>query len=346
MASSSSGGRKSSELKMMISASHQDVDEMKENLDKLKKLSKDDKSESAMLRSRIDEQSALICILKQRADEALTQSQTLKRVNQELETFRCQAQEIIETEIKKSSMLDQRFFELAENHEEMIRIKDDYKHRNEELVKENAHLRSENTNLFSASLREKDEQIDSLQKHVLSLKDQCKELNQVISRLKSESQETEQSQGDRIRLLEKQLHDSKRNLNAAQSQLKQQSENLKNVDTNSTLKLEKLRKEKDEMLELAMHRGKLVQDKQREMKELQSKVASAEREVQRMEDKFEREAAQVSTNLRVIRLKDEKEQAQCTLKKLTMEYEAYKKHSSSLLSKERSLNAQLRNLVS
>ena len=46
---------------------------------------------------------------------------------------------------------------------------------------------------------------------------------------------------------------------AAQSQLKQQSENLKNVDTNSTLKLEKLRKEKDEMLELAMHRGKLVQ---------------------------------------------------------------------------------------
>ena len=45
----------------------------------------------------------------------------------------------------------------------------------------------------------------------------------------------------------------------AQSQLKQQTENLRNSDTNNTLKLEKLMKEKDEMLELAMHRGKLIQ---------------------------------------------------------------------------------------
>ena len=42
---------------------------MQQNLDKLKNLSHDDKTETAMLRSRIDEQGQLICILKQRADE-------------------------------------------------------------------------------------------------------------------------------------------------------------------------------------------------------------------------------------------------------------------------------------
>ncbi|XP_038044637.1 coiled-coil domain-containing protein 89-like [Patiria miniata] len=346
MASSSSGGRTSKELKMMISASNQDVDEMQGNLDKLKKLTKDDKTEAAMLRARIDEQSQLICILKQRADESLARSQTLERVNRDLEMFRDNAQEIIETEVKKSGLLERRFNELAENHEEMIRIKDDYKHKNEELRAENSRLRDENSRLFSAALVEKDGKIDSLQKQVTSLKEQCKELNQFVSRLQTEYHEKSQAMEGRIKHLEKQLNDTHKKLKGAQSQLQQQSDNLKNSDANHSLKLEKLAKEKDEMLELAMHRGKLIQDKQREIKDLQSKVAEAEREVSRMEDKFEREAAMVSTNLQVIRLKGEKDEAQHTLKQINMEYEAYKKHSSSLLAKERSLNAQLRNLVS
>ena len=39
--------------------------DIQENLRKLRALSEDDKSEAAMLRSRIDEQSQLIMILKQ-----------------------------------------------------------------------------------------------------------------------------------------------------------------------------------------------------------------------------------------------------------------------------------------
>ena len=43
----------------------QDMGDIQENLRKLRALSEDDKSEAAMLRSRIDEQSQLIMILKQ-----------------------------------------------------------------------------------------------------------------------------------------------------------------------------------------------------------------------------------------------------------------------------------------
>ena len=42
-----------------------DMGDIQENLRKLRALSEDDKSEAAMLRSRIDEQSQLIMILKQ-----------------------------------------------------------------------------------------------------------------------------------------------------------------------------------------------------------------------------------------------------------------------------------------
>ena len=151
---------------------------MQQNLDKLKNLSHDDKTETAMLRSRIDEQGQLICILKQRADEALVRSHTLERVNKELERFRTEAQEIIDGEIKRSKMLDMRFNELAENHEEMIRFKDEYKHQNVELRKQNAQLKDENSKLFSAALVERNDKIIALGRYVGSLKDECKELKE------------------------------------------------------------------------------------------------------------------------------------------------------------------------
>ncbi len=61
---------------------------MQSNLAKLRSLSEDDKTENAMLRSRIDQQSELIMILKQRTDEAVTKAHTLERINDELKAFR------------------------------------------------------------------------------------------------------------------------------------------------------------------------------------------------------------------------------------------------------------------
>lgn len=61
---------------------------MKKNLDKLKALSEDDKSENGKLRSRIDEQCRLIMFLKQRADEGTLRIRALEKVNKELLEFR------------------------------------------------------------------------------------------------------------------------------------------------------------------------------------------------------------------------------------------------------------------
>ncbi len=64
------------------------MSDMQANLAKLRSLSEDDKTENAMLRSRIDQQSELIMILKQRTDEAVTKAHTLERINDELKAFR------------------------------------------------------------------------------------------------------------------------------------------------------------------------------------------------------------------------------------------------------------------
>lgn len=116
-----------------------------------------------MLRSRIDEQSQLIMILKNRADEAIVRTQTLEKINSELVEFRENATEKLNHEIRKFNLLDKRFSELADNHEEMIKFKDEYKRVNTELRAENERLRDENRKLFSKALLEKDEMIKNLE---------------------------------------------------------------------------------------------------------------------------------------------------------------------------------------
>lgn len=146
-------------------------------LSKLKGLAKDDKTENAMLRSRIDEQSQLIMILKNRADEAVTRIQTLERINKELTDFRENAQEDLNHEIRKFNLLDARFNDLASNHEEMIKYKDEYKRVNADLRKENDRLKDENAKLFNSTILEKEDTIRQLEGKLVSIEDQCKALN-------------------------------------------------------------------------------------------------------------------------------------------------------------------------
>jgi len=145
---------------------------MQANLAKLKALSEDDKTENALLRGRIDEQSQLIMILKQRADEAVFKVRALERLNEELEEFRDNAEEEFRIQNKKCNMLDARFSDLAHNHEEMIKIKDEYKNRNKDLMRENARLLQDNTRLFSKAIEERDSVIHELEKKVGSLREQ------------------------------------------------------------------------------------------------------------------------------------------------------------------------------
>ena len=150
---------------------------MKNNLVRLRGLAENEKTENAMLQSRLDEQSQLIMILKQSTDEKGTRLKTLERINEELTLFRDEAGGKLERETRQNNMLDARFNELAENHDEMIKIKDDYKRRNVSLQEENAKLREDNAKLFSKAIQDRDVTIAELQKKVGSLKEQTASLD-------------------------------------------------------------------------------------------------------------------------------------------------------------------------
>ena len=130
-----------------------------------------------MLRSRIDEQSQLIMILKARADEAIIRTQTLEKINAELTEFRENASDNLNHEIRKFNLLDKRFNDLASNHEELIKYKDEYKRVNIELRQENDRLRDENRKLFSKALLEKDDIIKGLEEKFAAAQNQISNLD-------------------------------------------------------------------------------------------------------------------------------------------------------------------------
>ena len=67
---------------------------------------------------------------------------------------------------KARSTLEQRFRTLSSNHEELIRIKDEYKTDNQVLRQENVKLRSEEEERVSEVLQEKEKQLCTLRETV------------------------------------------------------------------------------------------------------------------------------------------------------------------------------------
>lgn len=149
------------------------MDDVHRTLEKGRGLSQKERTEEELLRSRIDEQSSLICMLKQRADGMLLRCQALEQVNTELQNLQVNMQTELQNEQKKSEQLEQRFMDLTDNHRELINFKDEYKQMNAELMKENKRLREENEKLFSLELQVKEETIHKLSQELSDLTEKC-----------------------------------------------------------------------------------------------------------------------------------------------------------------------------
>ncbi|KAI4873046.1 hypothetical protein NFI96_006126 [Prochilodus magdalenae] len=243
-----------------------------------------------MLRSRIDEQSSLICVLKQRADEMLLRCQALERINAELEKLRADVQTELENEQQRSEQLEQRFMDLAANHRELINFKDEYKRQNAELQKENQRLREENEKLFSKELEEKE-------KTILKLTQELRDLAEQHRRLEKEYQD--KTTGFQMKIKE----------------------------------LMNLHQIKEASLQDELH------DTQKQLKNAVEMCAGMDNVG------FEKEAAAVNGDLRVKELQHALSEAEETCSGLKKDFEAYKKHSSDLLAKEKELNAKLRHMI-
>ena len=85
-------------------------------------LSEDERSENALLRSRIDEQSQLIMTLKRSADEALQTAASLDKRNRTLTADCKRACDDLAVQMRRFALLESRFNQLASNHKQMIEV--------------------------------------------------------------------------------------------------------------------------------------------------------------------------------------------------------------------------------
>ncbi|KAF0874497.1 CCD89 protein, partial [Crocuta crocuta] len=332
-----------------------ELDGLREALANLRGLSEEERSEKALLCSRIQEQSQLICILKRRSDEALERCQILELLNTELEEKRRLEAEKLKAKSKHAQKLEERFMTLAANHELMIRFKDEHKSQNIKLREENEKLRLENSSLFSQALKDQEAKVcqltarsEALSKELESLKHRCaqdalqaqareKELLELQSQQAcAHTKETEQlrSQLQSVQQQHQQVMEQMAAAERAQGSLNQELQ----------ARLQTVTREKDELLQLSMERGKALQNKQAEIRQLEEKLEMADAARRHALERFEQEAVAVDSNLRVRELQRRVDGIQKAYDELRLQSEAFKRHSLSLLSKERELNAKLRHL--
>ena len=81
----------------------------------------------ARMQSRIDEQSELICILKKRADQLLHESKSAENRVRLMERTNADLVKQIRAEKGRCTQVELRFNELADNHQELIKFKNEYK---------------------------------------------------------------------------------------------------------------------------------------------------------------------------------------------------------------------------
>ncbi|EDO43644.1 predicted protein [Nematostella vectensis] len=298
---------------------------MKNNLEKLRALSKDDISENSMLRSRIDQQAELICILKQRADECTKKSIGFEKENKEIKAVREELLESIHTERKKHALLKQRFDVLNANHQEMISIKDSYKTQNKKLRSENEKLVHENEVLFAEKVKERDQEIERLREESKQLQANCSLAGQ--------------------RLEQERVHHEACDFIGKESETAGQLESVKHQLSMQRDQATAALKERDEFAQLAVDRGKALKEKQQENVQLSASLEEAEKTLREMEDKFASELHAMSSNAQVQRMKKQVDEMERMYHAQQKGYQAYKKHTSALLEKEKRLNDKLRSLI-
>ncbi|XP_039704164.1 coiled-coil domain-containing protein 89 [Pteropus medius] len=332
-----------------------ELDGLREALANLRGLSEEEKSEKAMLRSRIQEQSHLICILKRRSDEALERCQVLELLNAELEEKRMLEAEKLKAKSVHAQKLEERFMTLAANHELMIRFKDEHKSQNIELRRENEKLRLENHSLFSQAVKDQEAKVlqlttqsEALAKELETLKQryaqdacQAQAREKELLELQSQQAYTHTKETEQLR---SQLQSLKQQHQQAMEQMAKAEQAHSSLSQELQARLKTVTHEKEELLQLSMERGQVLQNKQAEIRQLEEKLETADVARRQALERFEQEAVAVDSNLRVRELQRRVDGIQKAYDELRLQSEAFKKHSLDLLSKERELNAKLRHL--
>ncbi|NXB39665.1 CCD89 protein, partial [Eulacestoma nigropectus] len=318
--------------------------------------SSEERSEEALLLSRLEQQHLLISMLKKKEDDTHERCRQLEQLNMELEKLRAEDAVKIQTQTQRIQYLEGRFMDLAKNHEKMIQFKDEHKKRHVQLWEENKRLRQDREALFSQAVREKDAEVLRLAAQARKLSQQLCSLQEKYAYENHRAQEREkelletQSQqagayAQEVDSLKKQLQLLQERHQQAAARAEQAESQQRAQGSELQAKLERAHEEKEQQLNLATERGKALQDKEQAIQKLEEKLETVEETMQRAGRCLKKEAAAVDKDLKVQELQRQLERSKQAYNELLQRFDAYRKHSMDLLTKERALNVKLRHFV-
>ncbi|NWT09023.1 CCD89 protein, partial [Vireo altiloquus] len=312
--------------------------------------------EEVLLLSHLEQHHPLISVLKKKVDETHKRCRDLEQLNVELEKLRAEDAVKIKTQTQHIQYLEGRFMDLAKNHEKMIQFKNEHKQRHMQLWEENKRLRQDREVLFSQAVREKEAEVLQLAAQARKLSQQLCSLQEKYAYESHRAQEREtelleaQSQqagayAREVDSLKKQLQLLQERHQQAAARAEQAESQQKAQGSELQAKLERAHEEKEQLLNLAMERGKALQDRGQVIQKLEEKLQTVEEAMQRAGRRFKKEAAAADKDLKVQELQRQLERSKQAYNELSLRFDAYRKHSMDLLTKERALNVKLRHFV-
>ncbi|NWX30165.1 CCD89 protein, partial [Notiomystis cincta] len=332
-----------------------DMEDLTKGLEKLCKTSKE-RSEEALLPSHLDQHHPLVSTLKKKVDDTNERCRDLEQLNVELEKLRAEDAVKIKTQTQRIQYLEGRFMDLAKNHEKMIQFKNEHKKRHMQLWEENKRLQQDREAHFSQAVKEKEAE-------VLQLAAQARKLSQQLCSLQEKyAYETHRAQEREKELLEAQSQQAgayaqevdslKRQLQLLQERHQEAAARAEQAESQQRAqgselqaKLERAHEEKEQLLNLATERSKALQDKDRAIQKLEEKLKTVEEAMQRAGRCHKKQAAAVDKDLKVQELQGQLEHSKQAYNELSLRFDAYRRHSMDLLTKEKALNVKLRHFV-
>ncbi|NXA98055.1 CCD89 protein, partial [Melanocharis versteri] len=312
-----------------------------------------ERSEEALLLSHLEQHHHLISMLKKKANDTQEHCRDLEQFNMELEKLRAEDAVKIKTQTQRIQYLEGRFMDLVKNHEKMIQFKNEHKKRHMQLWEENKRLRQDREALFSQAAREKEAEVLQLATQARKLSQQLCSLQEKYTYESHRAQEREkellEAQSQRADAYAQEVDSLKKQLQLLQEKHQQAAARAESQQrargSELQAKLERAHEEKEQLLNLAMERGKALQEKEREIQKLEEKLETMEEAMQRAGRCLKKEAAAAHKDLKVQELQGQLERSKQAYDELLLRFDAYRKHSTDLLTKERALNVKLRHFV-
>ncbi|XP_048151147.1 coiled-coil domain-containing protein 89 [Corvus hawaiiensis] len=333
-----------------------DMEDLTKGLEELCESSKE-RSEEALLLSHLEQHHHhLISMLKKKEGDTHERCRDLEQLNMELEKLRAEDAVKIKTQTQRIQNLEERFMDLAKNHEKMIQFKNEHKKRHMQLWEENRRLWQDREALFSQAVREKEDEVLRLAAQARKLSQQLCSLQEKYAYESHRAQEREkellEAQSQQAGAYAREVDSLKKQLQLLQERNQQAAARAEQAESQQRAqgselqtKLERAHEEKEQLLNLAMERGKALQDKEQVIQKLEEKLETVEEAMKRAGRCLKKEAAAVDKDLKVRELQGQLECSKQAYNDLLLRFDAYGKHSMDLLTKERAPNVKLRHFV-